>query len=832
MKKTHTLNRLFLTVLLVFISFVSFSQNTGSLPYWAVMLPKASISGTDSCAVFDNATLKWKKTNCAALGDLYVKKLTGNVLFDFPDASSILLSTDNGVLAEGILSINPSASILANSTGYVSVESDNITLSSTKGIFELQNDIKLTDSRVGVSQVGLEYDADYSANYTDRSLVDKEYVDDFVDSLYVKKLTGDVLFDFISNNNLDITTDSAGYLTGWLSLSNTAAGLGFGDNNFNATSTGLNLVANDNIIMQSDNGFVRAIADDYISLETGSGAARLKTTNITSDKTFEFPDASGTLALSTEKLSQFASTTSAELAGVLSDETGSGSAVFSTSPTLTTPDLGVASATSINKVILTAPATTATLTLANNTTTSVTGGGTIGLGGFNLTVPATGTAALLGTANVFTATQSFTANVIPTASNTYDVGANTSTGDWRNMYVRTVQPADVTTTNTAGTSSAFNSGLGNGSGAASSITFGTPTVLGGGGGAQSLTTRLTINSTALTPTVQVRAASGSQAAPSYSFSGATSTGLYLNVSNVWMSVANTNVMNWANTGVTLAVSMLPSSDNSYKLGDESSLSWSSVVSRVYTSGSTLLIRTREFADGTSSSAVTVRTGTTGTGTSGAVTLTTGAAGTNNGNSGNLVLSTGTITGGTGVRGSIVIGNATTIPMGFWNATPITQPANTVAIDDVLINTGLRASGGTANFTLGIKPAAGTTALAPITFTAGTLKTSVAAGDVEFDGTDFYASPSTTRHKIARVLTGSATLDFPSTLSTDVADLTITVTGAAVGDPVIIGVPNGSVTATSSYTAWVSAADTVTIRYSPKATEDPASGTFKVSVSKN
>lgn len=43
-------------------------------------------------------------------------------------------------------------------------------------------------------------------------------------------------------------------------------------------------------------------------------------------------------------LSQFASTTSAQLAGVLSDETGSGSAVFATSPTLVTPALGTPSA--------------------------------------------------------------------------------------------------------------------------------------------------------------------------------------------------------------------------------------------------------------------------------------------------------------------------------------------------------------------------------------------------------------------------------------------------------------------------------------------------------
>ena len=35
-----------------------------------------------------------------------------------------------------------------------------------------------------------------------------------------------------------------------------------------------------------------------------------------------------------------ASTTSAQLAGVISDETGSGSLVFGTSPTLVTPALG------------------------------------------------------------------------------------------------------------------------------------------------------------------------------------------------------------------------------------------------------------------------------------------------------------------------------------------------------------------------------------------------------------------------------------------------------------------------------------------------------------
>lgn len=49
-------------------------------------------------------------------------------------------------------------------------------------------------------------------------------------------------------------------------------------------------------------------------------------------------------ALTTNPLSQFAATTSAQLAGVLSNETGTGLAVFATSPVLTTPNLGTPSA--------------------------------------------------------------------------------------------------------------------------------------------------------------------------------------------------------------------------------------------------------------------------------------------------------------------------------------------------------------------------------------------------------------------------------------------------------------------------------------------------------
>ena len=74
------------------------------------------------------------------------------------------------------------------------------------------------------------------------------------------------------------------------------------------------------------------------------------------------------VGLTASTLAQFAATTSSQLAGVISDETGSGSLVFANTPTLVTPVLGVATATSINKVAITAPATGATLTIPDGVT--------------------------------------------------------------------------------------------------------------------------------------------------------------------------------------------------------------------------------------------------------------------------------------------------------------------------------------------------------------------------------------------------------------------------------------------------------------------------------
>lgn len=60
----------------------------------------------------------------------------------------------------------------------------------------------------------------------------------------------------------------------------------------------------------------------------------------TADRIYTLPDKAMTIAGTNDKLSAFAATTSAELLGVISDETGTGALVFATSPTLTTPILG------------------------------------------------------------------------------------------------------------------------------------------------------------------------------------------------------------------------------------------------------------------------------------------------------------------------------------------------------------------------------------------------------------------------------------------------------------------------------------------------------------
>lgn len=135
----------------------------------------------------------------------------------------------------------------------------------------------------------------------------------------------------------------------------------------------------------------------------------------------------GTVTYTSNNLSVFAATTSAQLAGVISDETGSGALVFATSPTLVTPTLGVATATTINKVTLTAPATGSTLTIADGKT--LTASNTLTLAGTDattMTFPgASDTVGGLGTVQTWTAQNKF--NNIIDVNNAITASGNAAT---------------------------------------------------------------------------------------------------------------------------------------------------------------------------------------------------------------------------------------------------------------------------------------------------------------------------------------------------------------------------------------------------------------------
>jgi hypothetical protein len=178
-----------------------------------------------------------------------------------------------------------------------------------------------------------------------------------------------------------------------------------------------------------------------------SGTTLLQSPAIAGSAVITFPSVTGTLAITGNTVSQFAA------GGTLSSLTG-----FSLRDTSAAFDatLGFTSSTALTQ------ARSLTFDLVNGSRTfkmagnvdlggafTTTGSGTIALGGFTLTVPATGTAALRGTANVFTAAQTINAGTLTTAALTLSQTWNNAGVTCRGLEV------SVTNTNSAADSTLF-----------------------------------------------------------------------------------------------------------------------------------------------------------------------------------------------------------------------------------------------------------------------------------------------------------------------------------------------------------------------------------------
>ena len=89
---------------------------------------------------------------------------------------------------------------------------------------------------------------------------------------------------------------------------------------------------------------------------------------------------------------------------------------------------------------------------------------------------------------------------------------------------------------------------------------------------------------------------------------------------------------------------------------------------------------------------------------------------------------------------------------------------------------------------------------------------------------------TDQGNMSAILSATATLDFGSIAANLAADLTVTVSGARANDPCVVA-PPAAPDAEISFTAFVSANDTVTVRAANNSAGavDPASALYRVMV---
>ena len=197
-------------------------------------------------------------------------------------------------------------------------------------------------------------------------------------------LVGKATTDTLTNKTINLTSNTLTATSAQLAAAIT-----------DETGSGLVVFNNSPTLITPTLGAATATSINGLTISSSTGTLTIangKTLTASNTLTFTGTDTSsvafgagGTVAYVADKLSVFAATTSAELAGVISDETGSGALVFASSPTLVTPTLGAALATSItatsgnmvvnaaagNNSVNLVPTGTGTVDVANKRITSV-----------------------------------------------------------------------------------------------------------------------------------------------------------------------------------------------------------------------------------------------------------------------------------------------------------------------------------------------------------------------------------------------------------------------------------------------------------------------------
>lgn len=189
--------------------------------------------------------------------------------------------------------------------------------------------------------------------------------------------------------------------------------------------------------------------------------------------------------------------------------------------------------------------------------------------------------------------------------------------------------------------------------------------------------------------------------------------------------------------------------------------------------------------------------------------------------GNTTIAT-TGTGGAGAGVTYTLGNggtansAATADTGGKGGSYSVTAGNGAAATKSGAGTNVGGAGGDITFTPGTGGSA----------SAGAVNTAGAAGGIFLSGATSIGSGAT---PILKHLSATATLDFGNLAAIGCEDLTMTVTGAAVGDTVALGVPNASIVTNGNFFGWVSSANTVSIKFCTVVSGDPASGSFRADV---